>query len=318
MTIRFLMQCAAQPWAMEPFALNAYAAMLVGAYQRRGLLPNAGGGSRTNSGPEDDVGAGTPFAASQARSGTAARPGGIAVLQVFGPIAQRASMLGMCEDGTGCQEVGAALNMAMADDTVGQVLMEFDTPGGSVFGVDELATQIRSQRATKPIVGVSNSMCASAGYYLMSQCSESYCTPGGMVGSIGVYTAHQNLAKALEMVGVEVKLISAGKFKTEGNPFGPLGDDAEAATQASVDHYYSMFTNAVAKGRGVGIGQVRDGMGQGRVLSADDALAQNMIDGVMTFGEVVKKMQGDARKARSAAGPNRAKANANTIARLAG
>jgi ClpP class serine protease len=262
---RFLSFVLAHPWAMEPTAMQLYAAMLTSGYAHREGIEAA------------DVVAKEPFAAAVSRSG-GARQGGIAVIQVFGPIVQRASQLGMCESGVGADDIGKALASAMADDTIGQVLLEFDTPGGSVFGVGELADQIRSMRTTKPIVGISNSLCASAGYGLLSQCS-----------------------KALEMAGMKVTLISAGKFKTEGSPLEPLGDDAKASTQASVDDYYSMFTGGVAKGRSLPVSQVRDGMGQGRVLGADAALAEKMIDGVMTFPEVIKKMQRNAKSSGAGA-----------------
>jgi ClpP class serine protease len=122
--------------------------------------------------------------------------------------------------------------------------------------------------------------------------------------------AHEDVSKALEDAGVNVTLISSGKFKTEGNPFSPLPDDAKAFLQSSTDAYYAAFTQAVAKGRNVPIAQVRDGMGQGRVLGAQDALAANMVDGVMPFGDVVRQMQRNARAAR----PGRsAQANRNEI-----
>lgn len=56
----------------------------------------------------------------------------------------------------------------------------------------------------------------------------------------------------------------------------------------------SAAISGVAKGRGVPITQVRDGMGQGRVLGADAALAQNMVDGIASFDQVLSKMQKDA------------------------
>jgi signal peptide peptidase SppA len=183
--------------------------------------------------------------------------------------------------------------------------MQFSTPSGSVFGVDELATKIRAARSTKPVVGIADSMAASAGYYLLSQCSEAYCTPGGQVGSIGVYAAHEFIGKALDEAGIKIELISAGKYKVEGNPFEPLGDEARAEMQAMVDRYYAAFVSAVAKGRGVSADKVRSDFGQGRVLSAQDALAAGMVDGVMPFDAVVRKMaaasrQREAAKARAA------------------
>ena len=215
----------------------------------------------------------------------------IAVLPCYGAIVQRAGMMTERCGGTSTQQFAAALRDAIADPNVSQIAIDFDTPGGSVYGVAELGDELRAARDVKPIVGIANSLSASAGYWLLSQCSEAWCTPGGEVGSIGVYTAHTNYAKALEDAGTQVTLIQAGKYKTEGHPYGPLEPEALANIQASVDRYYAMFTQAVAKGRGVGVEQVRNGMGQGRVLSAGDALDANMIDGIDTFDAVLRRLQ---------------------------
>lgn len=271
--------------------MAVYAAMLARAYGRR-MGVSAGGMD------EDDFGAPLKPDARAARPSSAPQ-GGIALIRVFGSIVQRASQLGPCEGGTGTEDIGAALSATVADETVSQILMQFDTPGGSVFGVGELGAQILAARAQKPVIGIADSMAASAGYWLLSQCSEAFCTPGGMVGSIGVYGAHEDISKALDEAGVKVTLVSAGKYKVEGSPFAPLEDEAKAAMQESIDSYYAMFTKAVAKGRGVGIDQVRDGMGQGRVLQADEALKAGMIDGVATFDELVRKMASNRQSNRS-------------------
>ena len=141
------------------------------------------------------------------------------------------------------------------------------------------------------MVAIANSLAASAAYWIGCAASEFYVTPGGEVGSIGVWQAHQDYSKALDEAGVKTTLISAGKFKVEGNPYAPLDEDAQAFMQTRVDEYYTAFTRSVAKGRGVPIAQVRDAMGQGRVLGADAALAQGMVDGVASFDEVLRKMR---------------------------
>jgi capsid assembly protease len=232
----------------------------------------------------------------------------IAVLPCYGTIVQRAGMMTEWCGGTSTQQFTSALRDALADPNVAQIAIDFDTPGGSVYGVAEAGEEIRGAREIKPIIGIANSLSASAGYWLLSQCSEAYCTPGGEVGSIGVYTAHTNYAKAMEESGVEVTLIQAGKYKTEGNPYGPLDPDALANIQASVDRYYGMFTKAIAKGRSVSVEQVRNGMGQGRVLSAEDAVKASMIDGVDTFDAVIRRMQKSARNTPSPAASRRARA----------
>lgn len=230
--------------------------------------------------------------------------GGIAVIPVVGTITQRAGMMTEWCGGTSTQQISAALAEAVRDEAVGQILMEFDTPGGSVFGVAELGDEIHEAAKTKPVIGVANSLSASAGYWLMSQCSQAYVTPGGEVGSIGVWMAHEDWSKAMAESGVVTTMVSAGKFKVEGNPYEPLGEDARAFMQSRVDDYYGAFVRAVARGRGVGVQQVRDGMGQGRVLGAAEALAQGMVDGVAPVAEVVRGMQrqmkASSRPARSA------------------
>ena len=91
--------------------------------------------------------------------------------------------------------------------------------------------------------------------------------------------------------GIKPTLISAGPYKVEGNPYEPLSDEAKNFLQSRVNDYYGAFTKAVAKGRGVPISTVRDGMGQGRVLGAETAASQKMVDGISTFDDLVSSLQ---------------------------
>lgn len=299
----FLAFCARTPWAMDPAAMSMYAAMLARHFSSG---PAALRADASPMGGTD----GQPIQAAAKVSGSAGTRGSIAVINVMGPIVQRAADLGMCEAGTGCEDIGAALDAAVADSSVSQIAMRYSTPGGSVFGVQELGNKIREARKKKPVIGVADSMAASAGYWLLSQCSEAYVTPGGMVGSIGVYTAHECIMDAVKAAGVSVEFITAGKFKTEGNPFQPLSDEGRVHIQSQVDAYYTAFTAAVSRGRGVAVDQVRNGMGEGRVLIADDALKASMVDGVATWEEVIRKMQGGGQQSRSARAAAMARAHA--------
>ena len=86
-------------------------------------------------------------------------------------------------------------------------------------------------------------------------------------------------------------LVSAGKYKTEHASNAPLTPEAKAALQKTIDGYYTMFVNAVSKGRGVSAASVRSGFGEGRCLMANDALKAAMIDGIATLDEVISKMR---------------------------
>jgi signal peptide peptidase SppA len=218
---------------------------------------------------------------------------GIAVLPLYGVVTQRGNMVDDISGpgSTSTQQFTSALRQVLAEDTVGQILIDIDSPGGSVYGVAELASEIVKARAQKPVVAVANSLAASAAYWIGCSASEFYVTPGGEVGSIGVWQAHFDYSKALEEEGVKTTLVSAGKFKVEGNPYVPLDPEAQAFMQSRVDDYYNAFIQAVAVGRGVTVEVVRNGMGEGRVLGSDAALAQRMVDGIASFDDVLARMQ---------------------------
>ena len=280
----------ATPWALMPERLNAVAAVLArwssntpasDEVMQRIAADRSAREVRRQSNQVNGGGAGN----------------GIAVLPLYGVVTQRGNMV---DDVSGpgsvsTQQFAASLRQALTDESVSQILIDIDSPGGSVYGVAELADEIISARAQKPVIAIANSLAASAAYWIGACASEFYVTPGGEVGSIGVWQAHQDYSKAMDEAGVKTTLISAGKFKVEGNLYTPLDEDAQAFMQSRVDDYYAAFTKAVAKGRGVSIAQVRDGMGQGRVLGAEAALACNMVDGIASLDDVVRKMRRNAK-----------------------
>lgn len=271
---------ASMPWAMMPERIHAAAVMLA---RNEASLPQA----------MDDDDIGQRVSAWDARKAQTAKmaTGGIAVLPLYGTIVQRAGMMSDWCGGTSTMQFTSALRDAMADTTIGGIIIDIDSPGGSVYGVGELADEIMKARNVKPIIGYANSLAASAAYWVGAACSEMYVTPGGEVGSIGVWMAHEDYSKYLDAEGIKTTLISAGKFKTEGNPYQALPEDALGFMSSRVNDYYNAFTTGVKKGRNVSIDAVRNGMGQGRVLGADAALAEKMVDGICTFDDVVKKMQ---------------------------
>ena len=213
-------------------------------------------------------------------------PAAIAVLSLTGVITQHPDWMG----DTSLDGFMTDFLTAMNDPAVGAVLISIDSPGGSVYGVQEVSELMRALREQKPVVAFADSLAASAAYWIGCSASSFYCTPGGEVGSIGVWQAHMDISGMLDNAGIQTTVIWAGKYKTEGNPYQPLDQAAQAFMQSRVDDYYTAFVDAVAQARGVTSDTVRNGMGQGRVLGARDALQQNMIDGVITLPQVLQGM----------------------------
>lgn len=212
--------------------------------------------------------------------------GGTLVIPVQGIIVQRAPRY-LSGYYAGLDGIAEQLRAGLASADVAQIVLDIDSPGGSVAGVEELAAEVFAARAEKPIIAVANSLMASAAYWIGSAATEVVAAPSSQVGSIGVISVHEDYSQMLETMGVSVTLISAGRYKTEGNMFEPLDEEARAAIQADVDAYYQAFVNQVARHRGVAPNVVRSGFGEGRVLVARTAVAEGMADRVATLNDVL-------------------------------
>src|SRR5205823_4331443 len=111
--------------------------------------------------------------------------------------------------GTSCERISATIDQIAADPGIGTIVYDFDTPGGTVPGAQELAAKMFALRGQKQQIAMVQGLAASLGYWLASQCDEIVSLPSGQAGSIGVFTVHQDLSKALEQEGINVTLISA-------------------------------------------------------------------------------------------------------------
>lgn len=185
------------------------------------------------------------------------------------------------------ETLDSQITMMVRNPAIGGIVLDIDSPGGIVYGVPELAETIRVASAVKPIYGVANGQAASAAYWLAASGSRIFGIPSAEAGSIGVWSTHSDFSKRYEEAGIKVTLVSAGEFKTEGNPFEPLTDAGKADMQASVDRYHEMFIADVALGRGISKAVVRESFGRGRMLGSEAAKSLGMIDGIATVSEVV-------------------------------
>lgn len=267
--IRYVLE---MPWAIKPEALG----VILDVLEFR-----AGGGKWTAEEIEARIG-------DERRSNTVSRTNPVAVVPLYGTIMPRARVMQQISGGRSIEDFADDLRAADADPSVETIVMDIASPGGSVEQVPETAELIRS--LSTPTVAVANGDAASAAYWLAAAADELVVTPSGEVGSIGVWTAHQDVSGMQAKLGVETTLISAGKYKVEGHPFGPLQDEARAELQRKVDHYYDMFVQGVAVGRGVSTSEVLEKFGQGRMVVAPDAVKLGMADRVATIDQVLGEL----------------------------
>jgi signal peptide peptidase SppA len=268
------------PWAIDPDS-QAWAAI------RSVLSIRAAGGRLSDSDIRARVDAAQ--AAQGPRRGRGQTVGSVGVIPIYGVIMPRANLMTEYSGGTTVSGLRAAFREALGDESIGAILFDVDSPGGQVDGIEELAAEIRAARGQKPMLALSNTIMASAAYYLAAQADEIIAAPSSLTGSIGVYTVYVDESRADEMAGVDVTIYKAGKYKAEG-AYGPLSEEAAAAVQQRIDDYYGQFVGAVAKGRGVTAAAVRSGYGEGRALTADRAKAAGLVDRIDTFDGAIRRL----------------------------
>lgn len=223
--------------------------------------------------------------------------GAIAVIPLSGPIFPRANLMTDISGGTSLETFGRTVQVASADPQIGTIVLDVNSPGGSVDLMPETVATLRDARKSTPIVAVANTMAASAAYWLAAQADELVVSPSARVGSIGVIAAHDDeSAMWEEHRGIKTTLITAGKHKAEANPFEPLSDEAREMIQAMVDEVYGWFVADVAKGRGVGRKAVEAGFGQGRLVGAQAAVDAGMADRVGTLEGTIARLSGSSRR----------------------
>lgn len=264
---------ASRPWAIDEPMLSVIVDV---------LTFRAYGGRLTAEEIEGRIGA-------SRRTPSTESPRGVARIPVSGVIMPKGSAMSDISGGTSAEAIGNAIRSAVNTPDVSSIVLDIDSPGGAVDGIPELAALIADANRIKPVTAVANHEAASAAYWLASQAGRIIASPSARVGSIGVISKHEDESDKNERAGVKTTLISAGKHKAEGSPWEPLSEDAHAHLQAMVDEFYGMFVEAVASGRGVTAAAVQSGFGEGRMVTAKNALALGMVDGIGTIESVIQE-----------------------------
>lgn len=219
-----------------------------------------------------------PTRAQKRTEGIMEMNGATALIHMDGAIDKHLSaMEAMCFDATDLNDVDRALARAEADSSISNVLLLFNSPGGSVTGVPETGARIAALAQKKNVFAYTDAMCCSAAYWLASQADQIFSTASAQVGSIGVYLALIDQTRALEERGVKVETIKDGKLKAAGAPWKPLTEDERAHLQAQVNQIGSLFRSAVnAKRPGVSMDTM-----QGQSFFGEAALTAGLVDAIV-------------------------------------
>lgn len=216
---------------------------------------------------------------------------GVAVIPVDGVIAKRMNLFTQISGGVSTDLLARDFRAALDDPEVEAIVLNIDSPGGTVDGTADIASLVFESRGIKPIVAFTDGMMASAAYWIGSAADKVYIgNDVTSVGSIGVVATHQDVSKAQEMAGVKTTEVYAGRYKRVASQYEPLTDEGRATIQERVDYIYSVFVNAVAAHRGVSEREAL-GMADGRIFTGTQAVEAGLVDGVSTLGAIIANIR---------------------------
>jgi signal peptide peptidase SppA len=271
---RIIASVTATPWAIEPSRGQA----VFDALSRR---VDAG-----VSDPEA-IRLAREIAADRKKKQPASKSRSVGYVPVFGILTQRADWFAEVSGLASYESVGQQIDAYLADPEIEAIVLHVDSPGGSVYGVEQAAIKINAAAKKKRVIAVVDSLAASGAYWLAAQASEIVVVPDGEVGSIGVFHPHVDQSRAIDASGRKITLVSAGRLKTATNGYEPLSSDGRAVIQKGVDDFYDLFIRAVARGRNVSQSTVRSDFGEGATVRARVAVSRGMADRIGTLDEVL-------------------------------
>ncbi|OGP75470.1 MAG: hypothetical protein A2Y80_01255 [Deltaproteobacteria bacterium RBG_13_58_19] len=212
---------------------------------------------------------------------------GVAILPVYGIIDKRMNMFMKYSGGTSTELLARDFRQALADPKVQAILLDVDSPGGSVDGTKELADLIFAAREEKPVVAYVNSLMASAAYWIGSAAQIILAPETAEVGSIGVALMHYDFSEQDSKLGVKRTAITGGKYKRIASDEKPLSKEGREYLQELVDDYYALFLEAVAQQRGADAETVHEKMADGRIFVGKKALKAGLVDQLGKFEDAL-------------------------------
>ena len=201
---------------------------------------------------------------------------GVATIDVRGLLVPETSSDYRSWGVTGYANLADYIQQANDDYTVTSIVLDIDSGGGYVAGLDGITESI--YQSAKPIETFVSGDMYSAAYWLGASTSKVTASKQSGIGSIGVYVVHTEESGWLERYGEKVSLFRSGKWKAAFNSFMPLTDDEKTRLQEGVDESASVFFNHVAAQRNVDAKTVKNW--EGDCFTAVKAKELGLIDAI--------------------------------------
>jgi protease-4 len=216
----------------------------------------------------------------------------IAVISLSGPIQSESSSFFFGGNVITPESVRTELDKAKNDVNVKAIVLQINSPGGSVAASQEIVNLLDGVK--KPIVVSMGDLVASGGYYISAGTDKIVALPGTLTGSIGVISEMPNLKGLFDKLGIDMQVFVAGKHKDMYAGFRELTPEEQAITQQMTDQLYDEFIQVVAKGRNLSEDKVR-ALASGQLYTGVQAKELGLVDelgGLQTAIDVAAGLAG--------------------------
>lgn len=196
------------------------------------------------------------------------------------------------EDGVLADAVIAALASAFEDKKTRAVVLRCNSPGGSPVQAGQIYDEIRRLRGANPAIpvyAVVDDVCASGGYYIVAAADRIYVDKASLVGSIGVLMDGFGFTGAMDKLGVERRLLTAGRNKGFLDPFSPVDADQREHAEAMLTEIHRQFVAVVRQGRGQRLKESEDTF-SGLIWSGAASIEMGLADGLGSLDYVAREV----------------------------
>ncbi|UCE67558.1 MAG: S49 family peptidase, partial [Candidatus Zixiibacteriota bacterium] len=215
----------------------------------------------------------------------------MAVIDISGVIAKHADMVNDISQprGTSIETLRDEFSKAMADDKIESIFLNIESPGGSIDGLADFASEIFEASFKKPIVAFADDLCASAAYWMASQANIVYASQTSDIGSIGVYTLYVDSTERAKTEGLKFHIFRSGIHKGVGSAGIEITEENQEAIQERIDAKFEIFFDAIMRGRaeaGLTENELRE-IADGRCFVGEAALDNKLVDAIMTIPQAL-------------------------------
>lgn len=186
------------------------------------------------------------------------------------------------------------LRTAYKNDNTAGIILRINSPGGSPVQagyVNDEIKRLREKHPDIPVYAVISDLCASGGYYIAAAADKIYANKASIVGSIGVIMAGFGFVEAIDKLGVERRLLTAGRNKAFLDPFSPLKDREVEHISTLLEDVHDQFINVVREGRGDKLKESED-LFSGLVWTGEQSLEMGLVDELGSSSHVAREVIG--------------------------